>query len=174
MTESTNKKCKDRKKYITLMDLYLFYRYKWYDINSSTVPTPYFPKSEISEHAYKLSKQEWLIIVSTYIEALYQHLLQGYDYQLPLGLGNFSFRKVKIARDRNENPYSEFIVRWCDGYFPKLVWNKYQGAAKVKFKNKSIFSVVILKNVYLGRLLKAIKEDRSLIYRYPTRYPNHD
>jgi hypothetical protein len=170
MTEPTNKPVKDRKRYITLQELYLFYRYKWYDINSSTVPTPYFPKSEISEHPYKLSKQEWLKVASTYIELLFQSLLSGIDYNIPLGLGNLAFNKVKIARDRNANKYNEFIVRWCDGYFPRLIWNKSMGAGKVKFKNKTMFSIIVLKNVYMNRVLKAIQDDRSLIYNYPTRY----
>lgn len=170
MTESTNKAKRSDNKYITLKDIYLHYRYKWYDVNSNTVPNPYFPKSDISEHKYKLSKKEWLVIINTFIDILIEDFVNGYDYQIPLGMGNLQLKKTLIARDRTESPYNEFIVSHCDGYFPKLIWAKHMGNEKVKFKNKTLFSCILLKNVFMNKFIGALKKDRSLIYRYPTRY----
>ena len=94
MTELTNKVKRSGNKFITLKDIYLKYRYKWYDINSNTVPNPYFPKSEISDHKYKLSKKEWLVVINTYIDILIEDFINGYDYQIPLGLGNLLIKKT--------------------------------------------------------------------------------
>ena len=156
------------KKYISLIELYLHYRYKWYNINSNTIPIPYFPKTEISEHKYKLSKQEWVKIIYAYVDLLIELIIQGETIQLPLGLGYLQMIKRKVKYDRLEGDYARFIMDRLDGYSPKVTWLKSVTNHNIVFKNKSMFSIVMIKNVYLNKVIKALKADRSLIYRYPT------
>lgn len=173
MTDKINKPVSDRIKYRTLLDLYKFYRYKTYNIDSSTVPIPYFPKSEISTHPYALTYKKWREVVNVYIEVVLEELTNGFDYKIPHGMGNLFLYKVPLTVVNGEirNPkYTKIINKYLDGWIIKLRWNKRLSATsrKVRFKNKTMFSIYMLKNVFKTRVIYPCGTDKSRIYRYPT------
>lgn len=137
--------------HITLRHLYLMYDYKWYDIYSSTVPVPYFPKSEISDHVYKLSFKEWKRIIVSYLKYLLLYLLAGSLFKIPSQLGRLCFRKKKsngrrvdIGRTTREfgeinrtlpkekRKFAYFNNHHTAGYTPYIKWLR--DTEKLKYK----------------------------------------
>lgn len=85
---------------IVISDLYLRYPYKYYDKDSSTVPFPYFPKDEITDHEYTLSFKQWSTIIKCYIKHVVSRLIKGEDFDIPQHLGTLGFRKAKRAKKK--------------------------------------------------------------------------
>lgn len=172
MTELMNKNKKHTKhldtyRHVSLAEIYLHYPYKWWDVNSTTIPRkPYVPKKDISDHKYKLDFKTWKLIVLTYMEELFEFLLSGDTFTIPLNMGLLKMTKYKYDYpNKNENLY-----KWCrkftDGYFFKLVWiNK--GKFNIRLKNKSWFKLRLTQTKY-KKIQKLIEKDRSIIYRFST------
>lgn len=165
----------DRYKYISNKELYLGYRYKWYDATSNTVPKPYFPKKEISNHQYKLSFKEWNTIVDCYIEVLLEYLREGNLYTIPQGLGLLRLVKYKsryIDYHKGRKALAEgkiekgtFISREnynLDGYTFRLKWHR-NSTNNVVFRNKYMYNMYLLRTTF-KKLFYYYMEDKSRIY----------
>jgi len=92
-------------KRITLKDLYLNYDYKWYDVNSTTIPVPYFNKKEIVEHDYTLSYKEWKNVIMVYFKYVMLYLISGKCFVIPNFLGDLCLKKWK-PKGRRINLYA--------------------------------------------------------------------
>ncbi len=167
---------KDKVKFITLKDLYLSYRHKWYDVNSSTVPIPYFSSEEISEHEYKLTYKQWKEIVQSYLDCVLDELKEGNTYTIPHGLGVLQLVKYenryidyeagKKALEEGRIDKGTFLRKKdyaLDGYAFKMLWHRSKKNS-VRFRNKYLFEVWMPKTVY-SKLYKWFKEDKSRIYK---------
>jgi len=83
-----------------MKELYLQYEYKTYDIHSKSVPVPYFPKHEITDHNFTLTYKEWRRIVMCYIKHLLAYLIEGHLFKIPVQLGTWQLLKRKCRRRR--------------------------------------------------------------------------
>lgn len=132
------------KKRITLSDFYLKYPYKYYDVHSNTVPVPYFPKEEITEHKHTLTMAQWKKIILVYFKYVFRYLLTGNRFKLGNNLGYFQIRKYKpkpsdnidykILRETGKLvPYKNAHT---SGYKPLIKWDRsYNDGVKLKYKN---------------------------------------
>lgn len=128
---------------VTLKDIYLGYPYKYYDHLSNTIPNPYFPKHEISDHKYKISYKEWKKVVLEYFNILLEYLLTGKNFEIPNQLGLFRLMKYKPLKrkvdfKRTKEIYGEenkslpkgekkliyHMNHHTNGYDPILVWER--------------------------------------------------
>lgn len=122
-------KYKEDRYYTTLKTIYLGYRHKWYDVTSSTVPVPYFPKSEISEDVNKLTYKEWRKIILCYFRQVLNYLYDGNTFTLPQQLGSWKLVKVKtLGVDSFKSKKSKKLI-YCKnlhtyGYKPRIMWLK--------------------------------------------------
>lgn len=176
MTDKT-RVLRDKVMFRTVKDLYLFYRYKYYDSSSSTVPVPYFPKKDISTHEYKLTYKQWKSVVKVYFEVAIESMLTGDEFKIPFTMGRLYLAKIKMPASfmpSSDIPFSKHISKYLDGYAIKLRWDKTfrkNKPGRVMFKNKSMFSVYVPKSTYFKKILHKIYEDRSILYRLITIYP---
>jgi hypothetical protein len=151
--------------FATLKHVYLGYRYKYYDVSSNTVPIPYFSKSEISEHEYKLTYSQWKKIIVCYLKNIYLYILDGNDFKIPAQLGVWSLVKTKrIAVNRMESVKQKKAVAGKNlhtyGYKPKLLWL----SSKADFKFKSYYYFNFVKPIF-SKLWHYYKEDGSQILK---------
>jgi hypothetical protein len=86
---------KSANKHITVSDIYLHHPDKTYDINSSTVPKPYFPASEISDNPNALTYQQFRQIADCYLKHTVDHIKTGRSFEIPAKLGTLQLRKYK-------------------------------------------------------------------------------
>lgn len=80
-----------------LPDIYLYYKYKTRNQIGNTVPLPYFPKSEITDHKFSLTYPEWRRIITIYTKILTEELFNGFSVEMPNKLGTLSLVKVKTS-----------------------------------------------------------------------------
>lgn len=158
------------RKYVTLTDLYLDYRYKYRDLNSKSVPMwPYVPKDEISDHKYKLTKNEWKEIMRCYIKHVIKYLMEGQPFKIPHGLGVIQMRKSKsYPPDRKKSKeYKQLIVfknDHTDGYRPLFKWYRnIKTGCYFRFKNYYKFN---LANWVWGEVSKQIFKSPHIIYKF--------
>jgi nucleoid DNA-binding protein len=167
---------KNKVKYLTLKDLYLGYKYKWYDVESSTVPIPYFSKDEISDHEYALTYKQWKAILTDYFKTVLDHLKEGNRYKMAHGLGtiqlvkyenrHIDFKAGQQAMKEGRLEKGQFLRKKdydLDGYAFKLKWFKTKKYGVV-FRNKYLFNLWIPNNVY-KELHRWFKADKSRIYK---------
>ena len=146
---------KTSKPRITNKEFYLAYPYKYRDINSKTVPIPYFNKSEITDHKYTLSYKEWKLVTSTYFKLLHLYLFTGSPYKLPHGLGSIQLKKYKgagIDHKRTKEIYGDLaykkgkIIKFKNihtgGYKPVIKWYR----REAKLANKWLWRFNYLQN----------------------------
>lgn len=133
-------------KRVTLRELYLGYPYKYRDITSSTVPIPYFPKEEITEHKYSLTFKEWKRIIKIYLKHVVIYLLTGFKYKLSSRLGFLQMRKAKSKKipdwgktrkrygtTKGVKPLYHKNIH-TQGYRPIIKWYREGQNAKFKYK----------------------------------------
>jgi hypothetical protein len=155
------------RKLIALSDFYSNYPYKWWDVNSNTVPVfPYVPKSQISEHEWKLTKVEWMKVIKTYHRHVFEHMLDGSEFIMPQGLGvmrlrkkpiddNYRFEYQKIKAQANP-PGKTF------GYSFFMQWYR----TKARFKLKSLYQLRFT-HERLRALYKHFHKNPLSIYNIP-------
>lgn len=167
---------RDKTTHISNKDLYLGYRYKWYDTTKSTIPIPYVSRKDVSDHKYKLAYKEWNKVVECYIEVVLEHLREGNLYTMPHGLGMLKLTKYKTkyidyykgkkAIEEGTLEKGTFYRRDdynLDGYTFRLKWyraSKYH----VVFRNKYLYELWLLRTSH-KILYNYFKEDKSRIYR---------
>ena len=167
---------KDKVKFITLKDLYLGYRHKWYDVNSSTVPIPYFNPNEVSNHEYALSYKEWKNYLQVYFNTILEHLREGNQFIMPHGLGTLKLIKFKSkyidyiagrkALEEGKLEKGTFLRKKnyaLDSYSFKLMWYR-TNKHNVKFRNKYLYQIW-MPNPTFKKLYYWFKEDKSRIYK---------
>lgn len=164
---------------ITLKEIYLEYDYKYYDVTSSTVPIPYFPKKEIKEHKYSLTYKEWKKVVLVYLKYLVLYLMSGKCFDIPFHMGHLCLKKWKPAKKKIDirktmNKYGEInktlpkgekkVVYHNNyhtrGYSPLLKWVRDQKKFPYKWHWRFGLS---RKNWEL--ISKELMEDSSMINR---------
>lgn len=158
----------DRKK-ITLQDIYLLYPYKTRKIVGKTVPVPYFPKSEITEHEYSKEYKEWKRCIEILLKNLRLYLLTGMKYRIPNRMGNLQIRKCKsaglsFAHYRKTGEWKKMDNRQWKGYRPLLKWdrNAPDGTA-LKFKRAWAFDFT---DTAWGEVMSILNKDFSYINRF--------
>jgi hypothetical protein len=136
-------------KKIGFKELYLEYPDKTYDVTSSTVPCPYFPKDQLTDNKYSLTYGEWKKIVVCYFKYVLQYLLTGKPFNIPGRLGIFQLKKYKPKRKpvdwkrtnekygewNAENKEKKFVYhtnRHTQGYQPLIKW--YRSECKFPFQ----------------------------------------
>ncbi len=168
-------------KRITLKELYLQYEYKAYDIHSKSVPVPYFPKTEITDHKFTLTYKEWRKIIMTYIKYCILYLIDGNLFKIPDQLGTWRLLKRKCKKRRVDLPttikrFGEinktlpkgfkkkvyFHNHHTRGYTPYLKWLRREERLKYKWhwrfnlsrSNWSTISNKLLKDAsYINKLI---------------------
>ncbi len=150
---------KENKYYTTLNSIYLGYRYRWYDVTSSTIPVPYFPKSEISTHENKLGYKQWRKIILCYFRQILNYLYEGNTFELPQQLGSIKLIKTNIPNvnkiktiEAGKPIFYKSLHTY--GYKPRVIWIKrgsrflYSSFYKFNFTRKawSIVSQRLLKD----------------------------
>ena len=131
---------------VTLRELYLGYEFKYRDIESSTVPIPYFPKSEITETKYSLTFKQWKKIILIYFKHIVMYLITtGSRFKIPSRLGIFQMKKY---RTKNSPDWAKTRVVYgttrvkpimfknthTQGYKPIIVWLRQGQNGKFKYK----------------------------------------
>lgn len=114
---------------ITLKDLYLLYPYKTRDINSTTVPKPYFPKDQITDHEYSLKFKEWKKCIQCLLNNTEEYLHTGKKFRVPCRLGVFQIRKAKhrglsYAHYRKTGEWVKLNTEYLKNYRPLFKWDK--------------------------------------------------
>ena len=149
-------------KFTTLKDIYAKYRYKWYDITSTTVPMyPYIPKEEISNHQYKLSKKEWVKLINIYFEVFIDMLMEGDQIRLPHGLGDMRLCK-RIITSRNPCIAKENLVYTNSStmnYALHTLWHR----KKAMFRYKHYYKFRIVDS-RLHTMYKRIRKNPLMLY----------
>lgn len=121
------------KKETSLTDLYLFYRYKPYPKNN-TIPKPYYPKSEYTNHQFSLSLPEWRKIVLTYFNNINLLLLNNKSFQPNFLIGTFSLHKYKKKNVyQRYNINSETLKYSWKNTCPFLHWDKFSNYNNLEF-----------------------------------------
>ena len=150
------------KKKTSTTDFYLFYPYKITPVNG-TVPKPYYPKSEYTNHKYTLGLPEWRNIIEIYLNNVKEYLIKGKEFQIPVKAGSLKLHKLK-----NKNPYkdyklnSELTFSWCE-YTPFLEWYKIKDWKSPEF----LYSYVMKLTVPMTRQIhEHLKQDKDTIYTY--------
>ena len=157
-------------------DFYLLYPYKYRDIESKTIPVPYFNKSEITDHRFTVTYKEWKLITNTYFSILQDYLLSGLPYKLPHGLGEIQFKKYKgggIDHKKTKEFYGDLaykdkrIIRFknvhTDGYRPVIKWNR----KTAKLANKWLWRFNLLQNRW-KLISKKINKNLNTINNFNT------
>lgn len=133
-------------KRITLRDIYLGYSYKFRDIESKTIPIPYFPKDQITQHTHSLTYKEWKKIIQIYLKHLVLYLLTtGFKFKIPSRLGILQLKKYKSKSTpdwgKTREVYGHTNVKpimfkntHTQGYKPIIKWYREGQNAKFKFK----------------------------------------
>ena len=128
-------KKKKTKYYPTPRYIYLDYPYKTKNLESNTVELPYFPKSEMSDHKYKMSYGEWRDLSKIYLNVLFEYLLTGNSFKIPNGMGIFRLMKYRSKGSRKTINWKETKERWrklrpeekrIPIYFPKTNPHRYR------------------------------------------------
>ena len=151
--------------FLTLSDVYLGYRYKYYDISSNTVPNPYFNKNEISDNEYKLTYKQWKAVILCYLRNILLYLLDGNDFKIPNKLGVWSLVKTKrlaINKYESKKQGKPIVCKNLHtyGYKPKILW--YSSKADFKYKVFYYFNFV---RPILSKLWYYYKDDGSQILK---------
>lgn len=133
----------------TLIDFFLKYPHKDKpDVNY--VSLPYFPKTEISNHKYKMTYKDYKALMVCYFKYVTDYLLRGDDYLIPSRLGKLFLLKYKIEDIGNKKSfYNGFInnihsnnfrviVRWEHTKYP-VPLGKYWKLSTVKTFNEKLF-----------------------------------
>lgn len=122
-------------------------------------------KEMIHDHEFSLTQGQWGEILTVYFEYLFEYLIRGYEYAIPVGwLGKLSLiKKTKtVTIDSKATQELEQVVRfknkWINGYGVQLNWwNK-------KFMFQSIWKIRFMPT--LGKAIyHRLMENPSFIYR---------
>jgi hypothetical protein len=138
---------RDRWERVTLQEMYIKYPYKWKDINSATVPLPYFPAKDITDTEYSMSYKQWKTLVNLYFKLVIEYMQEGLAYDLPQNLGNLHVKKVKgsgIDWDATKKKYGSqkgqkeikkvyMDNTYTDGYYPIVKWYRLDKLLKYKW-----------------------------------------
>ena len=146
-------------------EVFLSYPHKKYPDNPNSIPRPYFPKQEISDHPDAITSKDYCNIVRTYCRYLALYLVHtGKEFKIPSGIGSLQFVKfkpkggVKHVDWKRTNEYNRNLapnekkkvfksdLRWSHGYMMKLKWNK--GKFTKRLLWKTITAITIKKMLY--------------------------
>lgn len=131
---------------VTLRELYLGYSFKFRDVTSKTISVPYFKKSEISNHKYKLTYKEWKNIIVCFFKYLSLYLLTGLEYKIPSRLGKLQLRKIRSKKVPDWNKTREVYGTTkgvtpiyhknlhTNGFRPLIKWYRQGQNGKFKYK----------------------------------------
>jgi hypothetical protein len=173
-----SKKLKERKsslnqkQRITVREIYLHYPHKWRKEKiTNTVPLPYFPAKEISNHPYALEYQKWKAVVDDILETYVNKLLNGEEFMLPSNLGRigiYKYKKVKRSMDFNhfkKTGEKVFIDNLhTDGFAPLFKWDKGY-TQQVHLKYNRHWKCLPLETFW-KKWSNTIMSDFSLIYNF--------
>lgn len=151
--------------FMDLKDVYLGYTHKWMDVNSKTIPIPYFSRKEISEHEYKLTYSQWKKIIDCYIKNVFDYIFDGNTFPIPHGLGSFSITKTKrklINRKQTSKQGKLVAVKLLTtyNYKPRICWN----TAKLPITNKNFYKFILVRPLW-SKVMEMYKEDGSQILK---------
>jgi hypothetical protein len=176
----SNTKTKDKVTSITLKNIYLEYPYKTRPVLGNTVPIPYFPKEEITNHKYTISYKEWKNVLIVYFKYIVKYLLTGASYKLPGRLGEFELRRyIPSSKNRKINwkKTNELYGEWnknnpddrkriyhanmhTEKYCPFLVWVRH--GSEYNFAQRWLWRFKLSKRMW-SYISNEILEDSSLI-----------
>ena len=145
---------------VGIRNIYLHYRYKWYDVNSKTVPVPYFPKDQISEHEYKLKCTDWNNVLRIYFKEVIEELIAGkIVYMGKLG-ALILLKRKSIAKENKHKIKQEYhksetkeVVKYyytnlhTGGYSPYIKWIRNQRSGCL-LKHKEYYKFNFLDTVW--------------------------
>lgn len=162
-----------RRQRITLKDLYIGYTHKTYDTTSNTVPDPYFPKTEISDHAFAMTYIEWATAVRIYHDLLLDYLLTtGKSFKLRSNLGFLQIMKYKPIKhpkvdakaSKEQGREVLFKNNHTQGWSPYVKWLKlYKDGVRLKYKLH--WKITFTKKAW-SKVSKYIMEDFTRINKY--------
>lgn len=152
---------------IVLPDIYLKYPHKTYDVTSSTVPYPYFPKEEITDNELSLTYKEWRAIIDDYFTLVRSEMAHGKTFDIPNNLGHIApvkYRRKGInksidwlatnkAGSVRYRKNSDIFSRWATSF----MWRKWE-----KFKFKVIWKLKVSKLTF-REMGQAIRKDPSIL-----------
>jgi len=155
-------------KRIILEDIYLQYPYKDVDVKENTVPKPYVPYDQISDHKWKLTYKEWKKIISIYLREWLKYLMTGQRYKLDNKLGDVQIMKYKPKKKRlnlgatlktGKKVYHNNLH--TNNYCPIFIWHR----EHVRFPFKWHWRFRLTKKAF-GIISDNLKEDFTAINRY--------
>lgn len=156
-----------RNKNITEKDIYYFYPYKKNPVtNGKTIPQPYVKKTDISDHAYTLTYDEWLAIIKDYILEVRSHIMLGKVFKIPKQLGTWQLRKYKINTKVDWNATRQLKKKT---YYKKedidfnLIVKWYRTPKNSSFQFKNHWKLRLAKGFRM-ELAKEIRKDYNYIY----------
>jgi hypothetical protein len=165
------KKRSRKKTRTTIKNLYLKYPHKWRDLESKTIPSPYFPASEVSAHPYAMSYKEWKEAVLVLFEEYMVEMLNGDTIYIPHALGRLSICKYIPKRKSVDLDHlvktGERIYHdnsHTDGYCPILYWN-YRYKTNANFRYKKHWGIDFIQPVW-SKISKKIQGDFTLINNF--------
>lgn len=136
----------------------MFYPYKKnLEKGSNTVPDPYIKaKDVVDNHEYSLDYEQWLSVITTYIELIAEDLKQGLKFKMPNRLGYLQIVKFKtnklinlcVTTKHKKIVYYNNLM--TENHFFKLKWHRQGTTASMKFKwHWSLKSnALLLKDLY--------------------------
>ena len=159
-------------KRITLRKLFLRYPYKYYDMFSSTVPDPYFPTSEISEHEYRLECKQWMMLAKIYFDEVEKLLLNGEVFDMGR-LGKLVLLRKKqvglnikktIESKQNDNELVKYYYpnNHTNGYKPYIKWMRTKKAG-CGLPYKSFYSFNFIRNTTWKRISNELHKNPHII-----------
>jgi len=157
-------------KLTSLNDFYGQYMYPCYDVESSTIPiNPYIPKEKLKcNHRYSCTKQEYKLIIKTYLKHLMMLLLHGYTFTLPKFMGKIVFEKYKgrfidwpATKKAGKHVYKKNPQ--TGNFKSVLKWKKRYKGCKLLYKNHWSFKTLSTFNKLKGEFLR---EDFNRMNKY--------
>jgi len=129
-----------RDKRITIKDMFIFYPYKKnIKTTGKTIPQPYIKQQDVIEdNPSSIDYNEWLSVVSDYIEIISDVLLSGREYVFPNYIGKLQLRKYKTRRLINWNETNKqgkkVYYRNNDSLHIILKWYRDYDIARFRFR----------------------------------------
>jgi nucleoid DNA-binding protein len=152
---------------ISLKDFYLHYPHKCVP-NPNTVPSPYFPKTEMDcENKYSLSSSQWIEIIEVYLEELMKYLLKGNSFNMPLMLGTLNIVKTKAKEirymfTRSKDSCERRVEKNINKYKPILKWTR--NYSTTKLPDPWIWKLTLLKESKFSHMLNKVFDKSPLIF----------
>ena len=138
---------------VVLSDIYLKYPHKKYDITSSTIPFPYFPKEEITNTELSYTYKEWNELVQDYLKIIRSEMATGKTFVIPSNLGKvvaLKYRRKGFAKsvDWSKSNDGEIVYRKNSDIFSKWAttfrWRKWDN----RFKFKNIWKLKLARSIF--------------------------